>query len=48
VLANVSKGAARTLEYMRMDDYWDVFDSVEAARDAFGRAGDRPRPRDPS
>ena len=33
VLANVGKGTGRFLEAMRMDDYWDVFDSVaEAAR----------------
>jgi anti-anti-sigma factor len=42
VLANVSKGVGRFLEEMRMDDYWDVFASVEEARDAFG--GGPPRP----
>jgi anti-sigma B factor antagonist len=36
VLANVSRGAERYLDEMRMDSYWDVFDSVEEARDALG------------
>src|SRR5262249_3912816 len=33
VLANVSRSAGRFLDEMRMDAYWDVFDSVEEARD---------------
>ena len=33
VLANVSRGTGKFIEEMRMDAYWDVFESVaEAAR----------------
>jgi anti-sigma B factor antagonist len=35
VLAGVSRGAGRTLDEMKMDDYWDVFTDVETAARSF-------------
>jgi anti-sigma B factor antagonist len=37
VLARVGRGAGQFLEEMRMDDYWDVFESVEEAKESFRR-----------
>jgi len=36
VLANVSQDTGRFIEAMRMDDYWDVCASVDAAVRSFG------------
>jgi anti-anti-sigma factor len=37
VLTRVSRGAGQFIEEMRMDDYWDVFESVEEAKESLRR-----------
>ena len=37
VLAHPSKPVRDYLEMMKMDEYWDIFESVEEARQFFGR-----------
>jgi len=39
VLVRVSPSTLHFLEEMRMDDYWDIFDSVEEAEAYFSRRG---------
>lgn len=38
-LARVGKGTLAYLEEMQMEDYWDVFDHVDAALASFGPGG---------
>ena len=38
VLARVARSVVDEIEAMRMDDYWDVADSVEEARDLLPRS----------
>lgn len=39
VLANASPATRKSLEEMRLDSYWDVFDSTEEAAASFGPDG---------
>lgn len=43
VLARVGKGTLAYLEEMRMEDYWDIFDHVDAAVASF-QTGPPPEP----
>jgi anti-anti-sigma factor len=44
VIAHPSRDVEEHLEMMRLDDYWDVFDTVALATDFF-HPGERPRVR---
>lgn len=48
VLAHPSRGLSKTLEAMQLQDFWDVFPSVDAAREFFGERGPGPIDDDPA